>query len=299
MTVKNWIIKDLLSVSIDFLKEKNIESPRLCAEVLLANQLNTERLKLYLEYDQPVCEKDLSQYRAMIKRLIDGEPVQYITGIQEFWSMEFIVNRSVLIPRPETEILVEQAVKVYSENYMDNSPDVSVLDIGTGSGAIAISVASELRSAKINAVDISGQAIDTAKLNAKKHGMENRISFFQGDLFDPFLMNRQYFDIILSNPPYVTKKDYELLPKKIKNFEPKIALESGEDGLSHVRMILEKAPGFLRPGGWIIIEMDPLQTGTALQIIGDNPDYTAGRVIKDYSNRDRVVIARKKTDKNT
>ncbi len=299
MTVKTWIIKDLLSVSIDFLKEKNIESPRLCAEVLLAHQLNTERLKLYLEYDQPVCGKDLSQYRAMIKRLIDGEPVQYITGIQEFWSMEFIVNRSVLIPRPETEILLEQAIKVYSEKYMDNNHDVSVLDMGTGSGAIAIAIASELQSAKINAVDISGQALDTAKLNAAKHGMESRIGFFQGNLFEPFEIDHQYFDIILSNPPYVTKKDYELLPKKIKNFEPKIALESGDDGLSHIRIILEKAPDFLKPGGWIMVEMDPLQTCTALQIISSNPDYTAGQVIKDYSNRDRVVIARKKTAKNT
>ncbi len=299
MTVKTWIIKDLLSVSIDFLKEKNIESPRLCAEVLLAHQLNTERLKLYLEYDQPVCEKDLSQYRAMIKRLIDGEPVQYITGIQEFWSMEFIVNRSVLIPRPETEILLEQAIKVYSEEYMDNNHDVSVLDMGTGSGAIAIAIASELQSAKINAVDISGQALDTAKLNAAKHGMESRIGFLQGNLFEPFEIDHQYFDIILSNPPYVTKKDYELLPKKIKNFEPKIALESGDDGLSHIRIILEKAPDFLKPGGWIMVEMDPLQTCTALQIINNNPDYTAGQVIKDYSNRDRVVIARKKTAKNT
>ena len=134
---KTWIIKDLLPVSIDFLKDKNIESPRLCAELLLAQQLNTGRLKLYLEYDQPVGENDLDEYRTMIKRLVDGEPLQYITGIQEFWSMDFIVNSSVLIPRPETEILVEQALRrlTTKNTSKKKSMKVSILDIGTGSGS--------------------------------------------------------------------------------------------------------------------------------------------------------------------
>ena len=299
MTSKSWTIKDLLSVSIDFLKSKNIDSPRLCAEILLAHQLNTDRLKLYLDFDQPIGEKDLIRYRAMIKRLIENEPVQYITGTQEFWSMDFIVNSSVLIPRAETEILVEQAVRIYSEEYMDESPDISVLDIGTGSGAIAIAMALEIENANICAADISEQALDTAKLNAAKHGMENRIYFFAGNLFEPFEKDHKHFDIILSNPPYVTSRDYDLLPKKIKDFEPRLALESGEDGLFHIREILDKAPGFLTPGGWIILEMDPRQTDTAIRIISDNIEYTAGRIVKDYSNRDRVVIARKKAVKNT
>ncbi len=291
---KTWVIKELLPVSIDFLKNKNIESPRLSAEILLAHQLNTDRLKLYLEYDQPVGENDLNQYRAMIKRLVDGEPVQYITGIQEFWSMDFIVNSSVLIPRPETEILVEQALKVYNEEYRDKNPDISVLEIGTGSGAIAIAIASELENTKISAVDISGKALATAKLNAAKHGMEDRIDFYEGSLFTPFEKDHQSFDIILSNPPYVTIKDYELLPEKIKNYEPKLALESGEDGLNHIREILEKAPAFLNPGGWIMLEMDPRQTDSALRIINSNIEYSSGKVIKDYSSKDRIVIARKK-----
>ena len=290
---KSWIIKDLLLVSIKFLKTKNIESPRLCAEILLARQLNTDRLKLYLEYDQPVGEKDLTLYRAMIKRLIDGEPVQYITGIQEFWSMDFHVNSSVLIPRPETEILIEQARKIYSEEDMDKNPNISILDIGTGSGAIAVAIASEIENAKIFAVDISAKALNTAKLNAAKHGMEKRISFYEGSLFEPFEKNNQYFDIILSNPPYITIKDYESLPVKIKNFEPKLALESGEDGLSHIRIILKKAPEFLKPGGWLMLEMDPRQTDSVIQIINGSNAYTSVKVIKDYSSRDRMVIARK------
>ena len=294
MIKKNWIIKDLLPISIDFLKEKSIESPRLCAEILLAHQLNTDRLKLYLEYDQPVGEKDLNQYRSMIKRLIDGEPVQYITGIQEFWSMDFIVDSSVLIPRSETEILVEQALRIYNEEYIDKNPEISFLDIGTGSGAIAIAIASELEKVKISAVDISAKALDTAKLNAAKHGMKNRIRFYEGDLFDPFESDHQTFDIILSNPPYVTERDYESLPKKIKEFEPRLALESGEDGLYHIRKMLEMAPEFLNPEGWLMLEMDSRQTDSAIRIITDNDEYTAGQVIKDYNNKERVVIARKK-----
>ena len=125
--------------------------------------------------------------------------------------------------------------------------------------------------------------------------MENRISFYEGNLFTPFENTHQSFDFILSNPPYVTIKDYELLPKKIKEFEPRLALESGEDGLSHIREILEKTPEFLNPGGWLMLEMDPRQTDSAIQIIKDNNEYATGQVIKDYSNKDRVVIARKKS----
>ena len=293
MISKNWIIKDLLTVSIDFLKGKNIESPRLCAEILLAHQLNTDRLKLYLNYDQPVCEQDLNKYRAMIKRLVEGEPVQYLTGVQEFWSMDFNVNGNVLIPRPETEILVEQALKVHKEEYADKSRDISILDIGTGSGAIAIAIASEFEKAKISAVDISAKALDTAKLNAAKYEVENRINFYEGNLFEPFQKDRQLFDMILSNPPYVTTKEYDLLPLKIKAFEPKLALEGGEDGLLYIREILEKAYDFLNPGGWLMIEMDPLQTDSAIGIIKGNPEYAYSEVIKDYSNRERVVITKK------
>ncbi len=294
MTPKNWIIRDLLSVTIDYLKKKNIESPRLCAEILLSHQLNLSRLKLYLEYDQPVGKNDLNQYRAMIKRAADGEPIQYITGVQEFWSMDFMVSPAVLIPRPETEILVEQAIKIYKENNYAEHPDVSILDMGTGSGAIAVAVASELKDAQIVAVDISKEALETAKLNIARHGVENRISLLMGNLFEPFGNNHLCFDIILTNPPYVTKKEFESLPGKIKNFEPRIALESGEDGLSHIRTIIEKAPYFLKPGGWLMLEMDPGQVNAVILKMSSNGYYSNSLVIKDHSHRDRVIISQKK-----
>ena len=291
---KNWIIKDLLPVSIDFLKDKNIESPRLCAEILLAHQLNTDRLKLYLQYDQPVGQNDLNQYRAMIKRLIDGEPVQYITGIQEFWSMDFIVNSSVLIPRPETEILVEQALKAYNVNFREKGHKVSILDIGTGSGAIALAVASEIGDAEITALDISQPALETAQKNAEKHDLTDRVRFISGDLFSPFKEENQLFNIIVSNPPYVTTDEYKALPSKIKNFEPKTALEGDGDGLCYIRSIIRDAHRFLHPDGWLMIEMAPDQTEKAVKMIRESSKYADEQIIKDYSNKERVLIARNK-----
>ncbi|NLA75989.1 MAG: peptide chain release factor N(5)-glutamine methyltransferase, partial [Deltaproteobacteria bacterium] len=274
-------------------KKKEIESPRLCAELLLSRQLDISRLKLYIEYGQPVGKKDLDQYRAMIKRVADGETVQYITGAQEFWSMDFIVNRSVLIPRPETEILVEQVIRINKENYQE-AGRVHILDMCTGSGAIAVAVASEISNAEITASDISKESLVVAQLNIKRHGMEKRISLVNGNLFEPFIHHRGCFDIIVSNPPYVTEEEYRLLPDKIRNFEPKIALESGVDGLSHIRTIIEKAPQHLNPGAWLMLEMDPRQIEAVRQIIASNSSYMGVSVVKDYSHRDRVCIIKKR-----
>lgn len=296
MTAKTWIIKDLLPVSTDYLKTKNIESPRLCAEILLSHQLSISRLKLYLEYDQPVGENDLTQYRAMIKRVAEGEPIQYITGVQEFWSMDFIVNRCVLIPRAETEILVEQVIRVYKENNYIERTTVNILDICTGSGAIAVAIASEIKNAEIIASDISKEALNIARQNITRHEMQERITLIEGDLFEPFNGFNNHFDIIVSNPPYVTKDEYRLLPGKIRDFEPKIALESGVDGLYHIRTILENAPNYLKPNGWLMLEMDPSQTETVTKIISKDNSFLSASVVKDYSNRDRVVTAQKKME---
>ena len=289
-----WIINDLLSVSTDFLKNKKIESPRLSAELLLAHQLKTDRIKLYIEFDQPVGENDLNSFRAMIKRLIDGEPLQYITGVQEFWSMDFIVNSNVLIPRPETEILVEQAVKIYNEYFKEDKLRVSILDIGSGSGAIALAVATEIKNAQITALDVSQPALETAKKNAEKHNLTDRVNFISGNLFSPFKENKQCFDIIISNPPYVTAAEFETLPKKIKDFEPKTALVADEDGLYYIRAIINEAYNFLCPDGWLMLEMAPDQTERAIKIIRETGRYSDEKILRDYSHKERVVITRNK-----
>ncbi len=294
MIKENWIIKDLLSVTADFLKSKKIESPRLCAELLLSLQLDTERIKLYLSYDQPVSKTDVDGFRTLIKRLLNGEPLQYITGIQEFWSLEFDVNRNVLIPRPETEILLEQALKICNK-FNGNHPEPMFLDLGTGSGAIAVSLAYELKPSckKIWASDLSQGALDTAVHNARKHGVFDLIEFVNGDLFEPLRDRSLLFDIILTNPPYVATGEYDLLPRSIREFEPRSALDGNKDGLFYIEKIIDQAPDYMNTGGWLLIEMAPHQIERAAGMISGNKRYDSYQIIKDFSDRERLVMARK------
>lgn len=296
MIKENWIINDLLSVTADFLKSKKIESPRLCAELLLSRQLETDRLKLYLDYDQPIGETDVNGYREMIKRLINGEPIQHITGVQEFWSLEFNVNENVLIPRPETEILVDQVLKICKNENKEKGSGRLFLDLGTGSGAIVISLAHELKPEEINfwATDISQKALDTAIRNAKKHDVFNHIEFVQGDLFEPLKDHDISFDFILTNPPYVATSEYDSLPPNVREFEPRIALDGYDDGLFYIEKIIDQAPFYMKPGGWLLIEMAPHQTERAIEIISENKKYDKHKIVKDFSDMNRITMSRKR-----
>ena len=292
MPPKIWQIKDLLKVSTDYLKSKGIENPRLNAEVLLAHQLNLERIRLYLNFDQPLTEKEISGYRSLIKRRISLEPLQYITGIQEFWSLDFVVDRHVLIPRPETEIAVEQAVTLAKTIEQGENQSLQILDLGTGCGAISIALAKEMPGALIWASDISEKALNLARSNALKHDVSDRLRFRQGDLWEPFLNDGRLFDIVVSNPPYVTSGEYNDLSPEIRDNEPRLALDGGEDGMYYLEKIIKEAHDFMNPGGWIILEMAPDQTQDALTIMDQTGDYEKMARIKDYSRSYRVVIAR-------
>ena len=294
MSQKKWTIKELLEVTAGYLKSKEIDNPRLCAEILLAYQLDTSRIKIYLTLDQPLHQKDIDSYRSLIKRRLNREPPQYITGIQEFWSMEFIVDRKVLIPRPESELLVEQVVLISRNEKSVGNLSPAILDLGTGSGAIAVSLARELQGAAIWASDISDEALDTARLNARKHGMDSRIQFIQGDLFQPFRYHSIRFDFIVSNPPYIASEDYNLLPPEVRDYEPRLALDGHEGGLFFIDKIIMEGASYLKPGGWLLIEMDPRQTSTAINMLEQSGYYEKGRCVRDYSQKDRVVMARKK-----
>ncbi len=296
MGAKTWIIKDLLKVSSDYLKEKQIDSPRLTAEVLLTHQLKTNRVNLYLNLEQPLTESEVSGYRELIRRRIQREPLQYITGIQEFWSLDFMVDPRVLVPRPETELLVEQAIALSKTTSEHNTHPIKILDIGTGSGALAVTLANEIENAKIWATDISSEAIDLARLNAEKHGVSDRIEFRKGDLWQALKDQNLTFEIIVSNPPYVSFDEYDGLQPEVRDYEPRLALDGREKGMYYIQKIIDDCQTFLTPGGWVLIEMAPMQIGTALKRIEALESFHEIIRMKDYSHQYRIVGARKRLE---
>ncbi len=295
MAPKIWTVKELLTVTSDYLKNKEIDSPRLTAEILLAHQLKITRIKLYLNFDQPLDNREISGYRSLIRRRVNREPFQHITGTQEFWSMDFTVGPHVLIPRPESELLVEQVISLYKGNEMCGNGRVKILDLGTGSGALAVCLARELEDASLWASDISEEALEIARLNAKNHGVDERIDFLLGDLWEPFVGQGLTFDVIVTNPPYIASEAFDTLSPEVRDHEPRVALDGGEGGMLYIEMIIRDGTEYLNPGGWLLIEMDPGQTTKALSLMDENVQYREKRRIKDYAHQYRVVAAQKKT----
>jgi release factor glutamine methyltransferase len=293
MGPKSWTIKKLLKVTADYLKKKEIDSPRLSAEILLAHQLKTTRVELYLHFDQPLNDDEIAGYRSLIRRRLGREPIQYITGSQEFWSMDFIVGPQVLIPRPESEILVEQVVSLYKEKRMPGNRSPRILDLGTGCGPLAISLARELEEASLWASDISEEALDFARLNAKRHGVENRVEFMLGDLWQPFVNLGLTFDAILSNPPYIVPEVLVSLSPEVRDHEPRLALDGRDEGMYYIEKIIKDGAGYLNPDGWILLEMDPEQTPKALGLIEESGRYGGKKRVKDYGHHYRAVMAQK------
>jgi len=293
MTPKAWCIKALLETATDYLVEKGIENARLNAEVLLAHQLHVKRISLYLNFDQPLIEEEVSGYRDLIRRRLKREPLQYITGHQEFWSLAFRVNPHVLIPRPETEILVEQAITLAGT--FAETP-LRILDLGTGSGVISVTLAKEVPQSLVFATDISGDALGVARVNARKHGVSDRMAFLQGDLFEPLARKKPMFHLIASNPPYVCTHEIRGLLPEVGLYEPKIALDGGTNGMDFLKRIICEAPQFLRPGGWLMMEMSPYQVENALFTLAGTGVYQNERIVEDYSHHQRVVMAQVQLD---
>jgi release factor glutamine methyltransferase len=291
---KSWTIKDLLEVTGNYLREKGIESPRLSAEVLLAFQLKFDRVGLYLNFDKPLNEREVAAYRELIKRRLNREPLQYMTGIQEFWSLDFAVGPQVLIPRPETELLVEQVVSLRDDKILTKGIDLRILDLGTGCGVLAVSLAREFERASVWASDVSAEALAIAKMNAKKHGVEDRIEFLLGDMWQGMIDLSLVFDVIVSNPPYIASDHISSLPPEVRDHEPRSALDGGEQGMHFIKEIIKEAPKYLDTGGWVLLEMDPEQTAIAMELMDKNNDYMEKRRIKDHSGCYRVVMAQKR-----
>jgi len=291
---KAWTIRDLLNVTSSYLKQKDIEAPRLSAEVLLAHLLGVSRVQLYLRFDQPLNEQELSAYRALIRRRLNREPTQYITGSQEFWSLDFEVGPAVLVPRPESELLVEKALLLHREGSVPRINQPRILDLCTGCGALAVALATEIPDALVWASDISEEALAVARRNAVRHHVASRTEFLTGDLFGPVLQRKLSFDFIVSNPPYIRADAFDGLAPEVRMYEPRQALDGGKQGMFYIERIIREAPECLRAGGWVLVEMDSDQTVRALELIEKTGRYEEWKRMKDYSRRYRMVMTRKK-----
>ena len=288
---KSWNIKELLEVTTDYLAKKEIESPRLSAESLLAHQLNIDRIKLYLRFDQPLHEQEVAGYRSLIKRRLRREPLQYITGVQEFWSLDFTVGPPVMVPRPETELLVEQVIALCRGNRLTEGPCTRILDLGTGCGALAVAIARELEAVAVWASDVSQEALDIARGNARKHGVEERIEFIHSDMWQGLSNQELTFDIIVSNPPYINSEAIASLAPEVRDHEPRQALDGGEDGLNFYRRILLDVPKHLRMGGMLFMELGAGQADDVKGIC-EHVGLDVVTVVSDLAGHGRILVAR-------
>jgi release factor glutamine methyltransferase len=286
-----WTILKLLKWAAAYFKSHQIENPRATAEVLLAHTLRKERIDLYVCYDQPLASEELQHFKTLIKKRIEREPVAYITGVKEFWSMEMQVTPAVLIPRPETECLVEAVFEKLSGN-PDTTPR-RILELGTGSGAIILALASRLRKDLFFAMDCSHRALLLAQQNALRHQLEGRIHFFCGDWMKALKSSGDLFDFIVSNPPYIRTGLITGLQPEIYRYEPLQALDGGKDGLDCLRLIIDRAHQYLKDGGWLFLEIGFDQKKCVQDIIMENENYCESVFGQDYSGCDRTVAIRK------
>ena len=281
-------VLEVIQRSTDYLTQRGVESPRLQIELILAHVLQMPRLKLYLEFTRALSELQIADARALVKRRGQREPLQYILGSTSFCGLEMEVNPHVLIPRPETEILAECAWKRL-ESTATAKP--VILDLCAGSGCLGVAIAAHCHKAVIHGVDISGDALDVARRNAKRHGLSERVAFFQGDLFHAVPHGIRY-DLIATNPPYIPTNDVATLQPEVREHEPMCALDGGADGLTIIRRIAAEAPEFIAPGGWLLLEFSDGQGDAARELFSRDP-WTGVTIEKDFSRRERILIARR------
>ncbi len=293
MPQDTWTILKLIRWTEERFKKEGLLTPRLDAEVLLAESLGMDRVGLYTHFDQPLQPAELARFKRLIRRRMAHEPLAYITGKREFWSLPFKVTPDVLIPRPETEGLVAEALRLMAGRERCGRVG-RILEIGTGSGAIIIALAKELPSASLVATDFSEKALALARENATAIGVGERIQFLHGDLFAP-LEQESPFDLILSNPPYISRSEFASLAPEVRDFEPRIALDGGKDGLAFFRRALPRVGRYLQPAGWFLTEIGAGQDPEVQQIAAATPDLEAFIFIPDLAGIKRVFKARKKT----
>ena len=287
-----WTVGRLLTWTTDWLTGRGSESPRLDAEVLLAFVRGCPRIALYTAFDVPVNEEERARFRGLVKRRGEGEPVAYLVGNREFFSLSFGVSPAVLVPRPETEQLVVRVLDL-CQTAGPAGQRPRIIDVGTGSGAIVVTLAKRLPQAEFVATDISSEALAVARDNAKRHGVANRIEFVECDL----LGDRRAagpWDVIVSNPPYVREDEFDALPRDVRLHEPRMALVAGPTGVEVIGRLAAAAAEQLVPGGWLLVEVGPSTAAAAEEIIAAQTALSLEPTLKDMAALPRIVQARRR-----
>ncbi|MGY8767313.1 MAG: peptide chain release factor N(5)-glutamine methyltransferase [Pirellulales bacterium] len=288
-----WTIGRLLKWTTDYLQTQGSDSARLDAELLLASACDCQRIALYTRFEEVVNDSIRSQFRSLVKKRSAGMPVAYLLGYKEFYSLEFEVDQNVLIPRPETEHLVIETLDRL-KLYQGKTP-ARVIDVGTGSGAVAITLAKESPQAELTAVDISQPALNMTHKNAVKHQVQDRIRLLESDLMTN-LPEQEQFDFVVSNPPYIGGNEKSDLPRDVLDFEPHLALFAEEEGLALIRRLVQESITRLVPGGWLLIEMGPVISDRAFEIVTSSGSYQQVEVVKDLAQLPRILVAQRILD---
>ncbi len=277
-------IENILNKGTSILKASKIANPYLDSEILLSESINRDKKHIILNPKEILENKQLNNFNSLIERRRKGEPIAYLINKKEFWKNEFYVNENVLIPRPDTELIVDQVLKIYSKN-----SQLQILDIGTGSGCILLSILKERTSFYGTGIDISKKSINVSKFNANRLKLDNRVKFYNSDV-DNFKIGK--YDLIVSNPPYIELLSLKYLEKDVVNFEPKLALSGGFDGFSKIRKVISKASTLIKKNGKLILEIGFKQRNKVKEILKKEGFYI-NRTLKDYGNNDRCIISTK------
>ena len=289
MDNSDWTIGNLLAWTTGYLERNGSESPRLDAEVLLAEASGCRRIELYTAFQNTAAEPTRVAYRELVRQRAAGTPVAYLVGHREFYSHSFRVTPDVLIPRPETEFVLVALLDLVKQHRQENGP-LEILDVGTGSGILAVCAALHVPDSQITAVDVSPTALNIARLNAEDHGVEERVDLIEGDLFSS-LRTGHRFDYIISNPPYIRESEWDNLAPDVREHEPRQALLAGKRGTELIHRLIDEGVKHLKPQGWLITEISPMIADEVLALFEEHPAFGEPRTVKDLIHHPRVVLA--------
>lgn len=292
--VEKLTIKDLTEKGISELKKGDYNNPLLDVHLMLCHILNVDRIYLYTNSDVTLDNEKANKFIELLNKRKEGYPLQYILNTQEFMGLDFFVDEGVLIPRPDTEVLVENIIDIVKKDHLDNTKTIKIIDIGTGSGAITLSLANYIKNSFVYSVDISKKALEIANKNCNNLGLNNKVMFLEGDLLDKIDGNViNNVDVIVSNPPYIPSGDIDELQIEVSKYEPRLALDGGIDGLDFYKRIINKAPLFLKSNGLLAFEIGYNQGSDLSLLLKESKQFKGIKTIKDLGGKDRVILARK------